>query len=682
MTHVSPTPEAADLLRAEHAVARILASSPSRREMAGALLEAVGLALGWAVGAVWMPDEDGDGRLRCIATWSAPWFDGAAFCARTSGLRLKPGEGLPGRVVAEGRPAWLADLPPELPRARAAARAGLRSALSFPLMGAERALGAVEYFSAERHEPDSDLLATIGSLGGQVGQYLERRRAEDAMRTADARRRAVLEAALDSVVTMDAEGLIVDANPATERTFGRSADELVGRELAEVLVPGHLREAHRRGLAHYLATGETALIGRRYETTALRADGSEFPVEVAIHRLDVPGAPVFTGYIRDLTHHVEAQARLQVLAEEQAALRRLATLVATGARRERVFSAVTEEVGRLLGAETSNMVRFVGDGTADVVGAWHAEGAFSVPVGDRVPLDGDTVASRIARTGRPERVDSYAGLGGRLAESLRQLGFQAAVGTPVVVEGELWGAVIVSTVEPEPFPPGAEDRIAGFAELVAQALANAEAREQLAASRARLVAASDAERRRLERNLHDGAQQRLVALSLRLGIAERQLAGDPEGARATLREAGDELSRALEELRELARGLHPAVLTEHGLAAALAALTARAPTPVEILVDVGGRLPPPVEAASYYVVAESLANAGKHAAASAVRVAVTRAAGGVRVEVSDDGVGGADARRGSGLRGLADRGEALGGRLRVQSPHGGGTTVRADLPLQ
>jgi signal transduction histidine kinase len=281
----------------------------------------------------------------------------------------------------------------------------------------------------------------------------------------------------------------------------------------------------------------------------------------------------------------------------------------------------------------------------------------------------------VYRTGAPARIESYASLDGELAASLRSLGFQNAVAGPIFLEGRLWGAVIVSSVEPEPPPVGAEQRIADFAELAAQALANAQSREELAASRARIVAAGDEERRRLERNLHDGAQQRLVSLALMLRLAARRHPNDADLARA-----GGELTFALEELRELARGIHPAVLTERGLEPAVASLAARAPLPVEISIDLCERLPGPVEAAAYYVVAEALTNVAKYASASVVSVGVGRSDARALIEVRDDGVGGAVAERGSGLRGLADRVEALGGRFALESPAGAGTTLRAEIP--
>jgi signal transduction histidine kinase len=386
--------------------------------------------------------------------------------------------------------------------------------------------------------------------------------------------------------------------------------------------------------------------------------------------------------VRDVTEQRSADDALLAVAEEQAALRRLAMAVASEEDLRRVACVVTEEVGRLLGAHTANMIRYDAGPSATVVGGWSAEGVPNVEVGSTITLDGHTAAAQVWRTGGPARVDSYENLDGELAQQLRELGFRCAVGAPVMLSGRLWGAVMVSSVEPEPFPPGSEQRIAAFCELVAQALANADAREQLAASRARIVQAGDIERRRLERNLHDGAQQRLVAISLMLKFAERRLPPDAEDARAQLDQVAEQLDQALAELRELARGIHPAVLTERGLAPALAALAARAPVPVKVDAVLDGRLPEPVEAAAYYLVAEALTNVAKYARASEVHVRVTENDGVVEVVVADDGVGGADGADGSGLRGLADRIEALRGRLDVRSPGGGGTTVRARIPLQ
>ena len=332
----------------------------------------------------------------------------------------------------------------------------------------------------------------------------------------------------------------------------------------------------------------------------------------------------------------------------------------------------------MLGELADNNGNFERAGTALVMGVW-SDGAEAIPVGTPLVLDGDTIAPTISRTHRPARYDSLEGKTGSLVETLRSTGIKAAVGAPVFFAGDLWGAVIISS-DDAPFPPEAEFRVGDFADLAAQAIANAHAREELAASRMRIVEASDAERRRLERNLHDGAQQRLVATSLAVRMAARRVTDDPR-LRSILDGAGDELARALEELRELARGLHPAVLTDHGLCAAIEAVADRAPLPVSVDVPLDERLPETVEAAAYFVVCEALTNVAKYARASQARVSVERNDGLAEVEVVDDGIGGADASEGSGLRGLADRVEALGGRLVVTSPPGEGTAVRAQLPV-
>jgi PAS domain S-box-containing protein len=532
------------------------------------------------------------------------------------------------------------------------------------------------FSTAELLEPDANLLATLDSLGLQISHFAERCRAVKAVRASDARKTAILDSAFDCIITMDHEGNVVEVNRATEKTFGYRAEEMIGRELAALIVPESWRVAHRAGVERFVRTGHSNLEGHPFDAAALRADGSEFPIELIVTRPDLPGPPLFTGYLRDVTEARRRERELRRLAAEQAALRRVATAVAAESDPAHAFAVVTEEVARLLKAQTATLLRYDED-RATSVGAWNAPGVRGVPLGATVRMDRDTAAARVYRTGAPTRIDSYDELEGGIAHAMREVGFRSSVAAPVFLDGRLWGAMIVLSVDATPFPPGAEQRIADFAELAAQALANAQAREELAASRARLVQAADAERRRLERNLHDGAQQRLVSLALMLRMAERRHPADTDLARA-----GAELSQALQELRELARGIHPAVLSERGLEPAVRALADRAPLPVELSVDVEGRLPDPVEAAAYYVVAEALTNVAKYAHASEVSVGVARTNGHARIEVRDDGVGGAEPRDGSGLRGLADRVEALGGELEVNSPVGAGTTLRATIPVR
>ena len=296
----------------------------------------------------------------------------------------------------------------------------------------------------------------------------------------------------------------------------------------------------------------------------------------------------------------------------------MATAVAAEGDPSRLFALVTEEVARLLDAETAALVRFDGDRVI-AVGAFNKAGVRGVPVGTEMPLRADTAAGRVFRTGAPARIENYTRSTASSPVSCTGSDSSSSVAAPVFLGGRLWGAMVILSVDRQPFPEDAEQRIALFAELAAQALANAQAREELNASRARIVQAGDEERRRLERNLHDGAQQRLVSLALMLRLAARRHPDDED-----LTRAGEELSHALQELRELARGIHPAVLTERGLEPALRALADRAPVPVELDFTPTSRLPGPVEAAAYYVVSEALTNVAKYAGASLVQVRVAQ----------------------------------------------------------
>jgi signal transduction histidine kinase len=373
--------------------------------------------------------------------------------------------------------------------------------------------------------------------------------------------------------------------------------------------------------------------------------------------------------------------RLGALLAEQSALRRVATLVATDPDPARLFECVCRELGAVLGVQSTDLVRYGHDGTGTIVGGWAASGRLSFSVGTSLPVTGETAASRIYRSGEPERVDDYARVSGEVPERLRRFGVKCAVGAPVRFAGRLWGALMAVDAQPYAFPDGTEQRIAEFAELVTAALANADAREQLAASSARIVAAGYEERRRLERDLHDGAQQEFVSAALSLSLAHDRLSRAPEQALAHLDRAREQVQAGLRDLRELAAGIHPSVLTDRGLAAALHALAARSAAPVEIGLVPADRLPAAVEATVYFVVAEALTNASKHGHCLRAEVNVRVAADSAVVEVRDDGVGGADPSGGTGLRGLADRVGALGGRLEVTSPPGAGTTLTARIPL-
>ena len=386
----------------------------------------------------------------------------------------------------------------------------------------------------------------------------------------------------------------------------------------------------------------------------------------------------FTELVATAISNTEARAEVERLAEEQAALRRVATLVARGVPPADVFEAIAREAGRLLGVDAMHMGRYDTDGAISVAG-WSRAGDH-LSVGTRVELDGTNVASLVLQSGRPERIDGYTEAGGTTAERMRhRMRVYSSVAVPIVVDGRLWGLMIASSKEDRPLPADAESRLLGFTELAEMAISNTEARTEVAASRARIVVATDEERRRVVRDLHDGAQQRLVHTIITLKLAHRAVQNEREDATALLTEALDQAEQATAELRELAHGILPAVLTQGGLRAGVDALAARMPVPVENGVSVG-RLPAAVEATAYFVVAEALTNVAKHARAERAAVTARVKDGTLVVHVRDDGVGGAQ-RNGSGLTGLTDRLAALDGELRVESPADRGTLVAATIPL-
>lgn len=498
-------------VRTEQAVARAVAGAADSGEAQHQALEALCRSLGWSLAATWEPDRSD--VLRCTDVWveADPALD--AFAEATRAYSFRRDEGLPGRVWTARAPAWITDATadPELPRRALAGEAGLRTAIGVPIESGRGVCGVLECFGREQVEPDADLLASMEVVGGLLGQVAERRRAEADMHLSEQRYRATLQAALDPVVTMDHEGRVIEFNPAAERVFGWTSSDAVGREMAELIVPEELREPHRAGLRRYLETSRPHVLDQRLEVEAVRADGSRLPVELTITRIDVPGPPVFTGHLRDIT-----------------------------------------------------------------------------------------------------------------------------------------------------------DRLTNEAEL--------------RASRARIVEAADAARRKIERDLHDGAQQQLVGLAVNLRGAKSRLAkGDVETTGELLDEAVEDLGEAISQLRELARGIHPAVLTEGGLTPALRGLVRRSPIPVEIASVPEDRFDPAVESAVYFILSEGLTNAVRHAEPREITIEVTHEEGVLVAEVRDDGRGGADIA-GGGLRGLADRLAALDGTLTVVSPAGAGTVLRAEVP--
>jgi PAS domain S-box-containing protein len=494
----------------QRSLARAVARAERLEDVAEPMVEALGTTFDCWACVYWKAEAE---ELVPVAVWS----DGAAvandFTERILAGRPAGDAGLATYVRGTAVPRWDIDLDDD-PVVMANPRAGhRRGSFAFPIMAAGQVDAVVQLCSDDVRGPDDEMLALLETVADRIGQLIERRRAEAAVAESEARKSAVLSSALDCIITIDSANRILEFNPAAERTFGYQAEDVLGKDMADLLIPPQLRDDHRRGLQRQLEQlGGGRLVGAQVELTGMRGSGEVFPIELAVTRIDTDDLPLFTAFVRDIT-------------------------------------------------------------------------------------------------GRK-----------RTEEELRR-------------------------------------------------------------SRVRIVNAGDEARRRLERNLHDGAQQRLVSLSLSLRLAQSLFQRDPEAADEILVAAGEELSQALEELRELARGIHPAILTDRGLRPALEALATRAPLPVE-LEDVPDQpLPAPIEAAAYYVVAEALTNVAKYANAKRATVRVMRADGEATIEVCDDGIGGADPRGGSGLRGLADRVEALDGTLAVQS-NGSGTRVSAVIPCE
>ncbi|MDX6503824.1 MAG: hypothetical protein QOE29_949, partial [Gaiellaceae bacterium] len=493
-------------------------------------------------------------------------------------------------------------------------------------------------------------------------------------------RRAKAKAEADRLFTLSADliavagfdGLWKRVNPAFERLLGYTEREALARPYFDFVHPDDRERTEAEAVR--LVQGETILA---FENRMSCKDSSYRWIEWTATPVLEERLLYWVG--RDVTERRHADAELARLAGEQAALRRVATLVARGVPPAEVFSAVAEEVERLLGAEATGIARLEPDGTMAIV-ASGGTARDELPVGTRLELDSDTAIARVMQTGRSARVDDFGTSRELVAQRAGRLGIRCSVAVPIIVEGALWGSIGAGTNRAQ-FPADAEQRVLEFTELAGTAIANADSRDELAASRRRIVAASDEARRRIERDLHDGTQQRLVTLLLQLA-AVREAAPTGEVLIAELSRIQRELASALDELREMSRGIHPSILSEGGLGPALRALSRRSTIPVELEVTTERRLAEPIEAAVYFVASEALANATKHAQASRIDVSLAPRDGGLLLSIRDDGVGGADSGQGSGLVGLHDRVEALGGTLRIESPRGAGTLLVVALPFE
>jgi PAS domain S-box-containing protein len=653
----------------EHAALRRVATLVAREEPAEAVFAAVAEEAGRLLCAQTANAYrfEGEAQARAVGAWSA---DGGPGVGTGSSVRLDGPTAVP-LVFRRREPVRIDDYTGIEGEFAAYLRGlGIRSTVAAPIFLQGELWGALTASTigeALLHPSAERQLAELADLLSQsLGNHEARRQLHAERDFAN----AVVELSQAVICVFDREGRIVRFNRAAEEVSGYSAEEIVGTDARDTIIPPEQRELFGEVLERAFTLEEPYPIRGWW----VRKDGTRRTIEFTNRALTGADGAVryFVSTGLDVTERERA-------AEQESALRRIATLVARGPEPEAVFEAVAAEAGRLLGAASSATIRFDGD-EATTVGRWSTDEVVAFPVGSRVSLrDSDGLTAVVARTGQPARIDGYEGRRGDAAAHMRVAGYNSAVGAPIVVDGRAWGMVLVAGRDDD-LGHDAEQRLTEFAELVALALESAQARTELTSSRARIVRAGDAERRRFERNLHDGAQQRLVTLSVQLRLARTRLHSDPETAEAMIAAATDELAHALEELRELARGLHPALLSERGLAPALEGVAARAPFPVNLASALDCRLPDPIEAALYYVASESLANAAKHAGAAAASIKLACDGGSVWIEIVDDGCGGADAT-GSGLQGLADRVAAHGGRLSVTSPPGAGTLIRAEIPL-
>src|SRR4051794_31573428 len=408
------------------------------------------------------------------------------------------------------------------------------------------------------------------------------------------------------VCVLDRDGRILLFNEACERATGFARGEVTGRPARDYVIPTEERDAFGEFLEYVWRTGAPSPQVGHWQT---KSGGRRL---IAWSNRLLPGTGLLTTGIdltdrevnRDQALEGDTEAKLvevSRLANENRSLRRVATLVASEASPERIFTAVSDECARVLEVNASVVLRYENDGTATIVGRHNRDSADVFRLGESLPADDESAVAQVRRTGAPARIDDWEGR----AETRFRTGYRSTAAAPIAVGGVLWGAVGIASEEP--LPDDTENRLNAFCELVSLAVASAQARSDLIASRARLVKAGDEQRRRLERNLHDGAQARLVSVAIALRVARAQLAERPQTAAELLDQAARDLDDGLAELREIARGLHPAILSEQGLARALEALAERQPMPVELDV-LDERLAPQLEATAYYIVSEALTN--------------------------------------------------------------------------
>jgi signal transduction histidine kinase len=663
---------------------------------------------------------ESDGTATIVAAWGGP-ADLLAPGTNTP----RPEGGILDQVLATGRPGRVDDYARLTgPLAVALRAAGIGSAAAGPIVVGGRTWGAMAVSSGELLPPGtehrvaqfSELVSTaIANIESRarVEQLAAEQAALRRVATLVARTRASEQifstVAREVASVLNVPGVIVQSyeSDGTILTFGEAfSPELAGaRELFAVgsrmpLDPGSLAaqvfETRRPARLDDFST----LPGTIGELARAAGLGSGCAGPIMVNGALWGKMCVFSGMgtvlpagtenrLNDFIELVataianyESRAKVERLAAEQSALRRVATLVAREHSPDELFESLVEELGVLLEVDATAILRYEADASVTVLAGW-SDGAITLPVGARLPLEGENLSSEVHRSGLPARKADYGGRPGVIAATVRELGIRSAVASPIAVEGVTWGVIAVLSRRPEALPPDTEARIAEFTQQAGLAVANAKSRSDLARSRARLVRAADEARRRFERDLHDGAQQRLVSLGLELRTAEATVPPELGDLRDRLSRLANRVNDVLDDLRELSRGIHPAVLSEDGLSPALASLALRSGVPVELRVDLGAeRFEEPVEVTAYYVASEALTNTAKHAQASRAEVRATRRDGWLELTVSDDGQGGADAARGSGLTGLVDRVEAIGGTIHIDSRQDAGTAIHVKLPVR
>jgi signal transduction histidine kinase/uncharacterized protein YoaH (UPF0181 family) len=688
-------------------VATLVARGASSTEVFAAVAREVAQVLQLTNAAVCRYDDEGR-MMTVIAVW------GDHPGAFSAGSRWPlDGPSMSAEVFRTGRPVRVedyTDLPGSL--AGAAREGGFDRVAGAPIIVDGRVWGVIATSSSDAPLPD-DLEDPLAEFTELVATAIANSQAHDNLR-----RLAEEQAALRRVATLVAAGAppadlfeavcaevaqLVGAEAAALARFepdgmvlalggwASTAFDYVGRRYApEGTVSGLILETRGPRRIDYAGEPGSAAaaareLGWRSSVGApITVEGELWGALVVVTTRDRALPPdterrlvKFTDLVATAIANAASREELTMLAEEQAALRRVATLVAGGARPDEVFAAVGAEVARTLGVPIAAMLRFDPDGILTVLASTGAE--LDPCPGTRMRIGRSSLSAEVFRTRRAVRIDDWTEVAGEAGEFAREKGIRSTVGVPIVVEGALWG--VMNAGSTELLPQETEGRLAKFTQLLGTAIANAESRGELEASRARIVATADATRRRIERDLHDGAQQQLVSLALQIRAAQAATPSAFREHRAELAHVAQGLTNVLDDLREIALGIHPAILAEGGLGPALKTLAHRSPIPVELDVRVDGRLPGPVEVTAYYVVSEALTNAAKHAEASIVRVDVDVRDGMLCAAVLDDGVGGADPLHGSGLLGLKDRAEAIGGRISLDSSHGAGTSLRVELPL-